>query len=126
MQLTNLLASVAFASVAAAECYQSGADWDDKDQAAKIAKTACEAQLATTYGPESTYNGQKGACMNTVGGKIDFVIRHITDGDRVLGVDECYDGLQSEIYNCGKGGDSHYTNWFYKYELPPSQHSFPP
>lgn len=115
MQLTNLFNLATLAAFVAADCNGSGADWYDKDEAASIADSACDLQLGGTYGPESTYNGQKGSCFNTPNGKIDFLITHITEGERLLPRDECYDGLQKEIYGCDKGGETSYTNWRYKY-----------
>ncbi|KAI9147021.1 hypothetical protein HJFPF1_13052 [Paramyrothecium foliicola] len=117
MQLTSAFALFAFAGFSSAECYGSGADWYDRDNAALAANAACGQQLGGTYGPESTFNGQKAACVNTVNGKIDFIITHISEGEMLLPQDECYDGLQKEIYGCGKGGETSYTNWRYKYVL---------
>lgn len=115
MQLINFFTLLAIMGYANAECYDSGLDFDNQDTAASIAMAACQQTLSGTYGPESTYNGIRGSCVNTGNGKIDFLIEHITDGDRDLGVNECYDGLQKEINNCGKGGNTSYDNWSYKY-----------
>ena len=115
MQLNNLFAFATLGAFVAADCYGSGADWYDKDEAASIANSACNLQLGGTYGPESTYNGQKASCFNTPNGKIDLVVTHISEGELLLPQDECYDGLQKEIYGCSKGGESSYTNWRYKY-----------
>ncbi|KAG9253653.1 uncharacterized protein F5Z01DRAFT_737503 [Emericellopsis atlantica] len=84
------------------------------DAAAVVADKACDLKLGGTYGPEGTYNGRKAACFNTPHGKMDFIITHISDGERDLSQEECYDGLQKEIHGCGKGGSSSYTNWRYK------------
>ncbi|KAM7212190.1 hypothetical protein V8F06_012442 [Rhypophila decipiens] len=98
-----------------AKCHESGLDWHNKDAARSMASQACTLLLSGTYGPESTYNGQKAACVNTGdGNKIDFVIRHIEDGNRDLAWAECYDGLQKEVGGCAKGGQSDYANWYYK------------
>lgn len=118
MQLINALTFFALTGYAAADCYESGLDWYNKNAALAIAKAACSLTLSGTYGPESTFNGQRGSCANTPGGKIDLIIKHIKDGNRYLGADECYDGLQKEINGCSKGGHSSYTNWSYKYGTP--------
>lgn len=114
MQFFHSISLAALLGFASAACNQSGIDFYDKSDADHIAYAACSTTLSGTYGPESTYNGMKGACLNTENGKIDFLITHITDGSRDLPVDECYDGLQKEIWNCGKGGETSYTNWKYK------------
>lgn len=114
MRCTKLLSALSIASYAAAECFESGLDWDDQDAAAAIVLAACRQTLSGTYGPESTFNGQRGSCVNTSNGKIDMIIRHITEGDRDLTEAECYDGLQKEVYGCGKGGETSYDNWAYK------------
>ncbi|KAM7183307.1 hypothetical protein V8F33_013669 [Rhypophila sp. PSN 637] len=98
-----------------ADCHESGIDWHNKEAAKSMASQACTLLLSGTYGPEDTYNGQKVACLNTGdGNKIDFVIKHITEGNRDLPWAECYDGLQKEIGGCAKGGQSDYANWYYK------------
>ncbi|KAH6856156.1 hypothetical protein B0I37DRAFT_402759 [Chaetomium sp. MPI-CAGE-AT-0009] len=123
MHFTNVLAFFALTGYATAECYRSGIDWYNKNEALTIARAACQLTLSGTYGPDGTYNAQRGACANTPNGKIDLIVEHISEGNRYIGVDECYDGLQKEINGCSKGGKSSYTNWFYKYNTPfPSPH----
>ncbi|KAJ8108143.1 hypothetical protein OPT61_g8377 [Boeremia exigua] len=39
---------------------------------------------------------------------------HNAGSTRSIAYAECLDGLSSEIYNCGKGGDTTYGNWRYR------------
>lgn len=64
---------------------------------------------------KGTFGGHKAKakCYVKDGKGYDFIVTHIKDGNRDLGYDECYDGLQKEIGGCDRGGDSYYTNWEY-------------
>lgn len=107
-------ALAAFVSVVNAGCYSGGELWGDKATALSNARSACDGALQGTYGPSGTPSGYRGICLNGNGKKLEFQIWHIQGGDRQLGADECYDGLQKEINGCDHGGDTSYTNWRYK------------
>ncbi|KAK0710733.1 hypothetical protein B0H67DRAFT_646166 [Lasiosphaeris hirsuta] len=117
MQLTNVLTFLTFTGYATAECFDSGVDWDDKTFALNSALSTCHMQLTGTYGPESSFSGQKASCANGKPGsniKYDFIIKHIKGGEKALGPGECFEDLRKEIEGCKKGGRSSYENWQYK------------
>ncbi|KAK3356680.1 hypothetical protein B0T25DRAFT_603195 [Lasiosphaeria hispida] len=115
MQLTNVLTFFTLTGYATAECYKTGFDWYDKNSALNIAYAACHLTLSGTYGPESSFSGQRVSCANSgQGAKVDMIIKHIKGGNRDLGPGECFDGLRKQIEDCGKGGKSTYENWEYK------------
>lgn len=111
---TNIIAILALAGYATAGCFSGGYEWHNRNQAAAIARSACELSLSGKYGPESAYDGQRSSCANTPTGKMDMIITHIKEDDRDLSPGECYDGLQKEIFGCSHGGYTRYTNWAFK------------
>lgn len=116
MKFSYALCSVlSLVSAASATCYTSGEDWGDTAVALRHAHRVCKKHLHGEYGPGGTPSGYRGKCVNGNGKKLEFQIWHIDDGDRQLGVAECFSGLSKEINGCDKGGDTSYTNWRYKY-----------
>ncbi|KAI0121659.1 hypothetical protein BJ170DRAFT_687896 [Xylariales sp. AK1849] len=111
MQIANILASLALASSAAADCYSGGNSWGSN--ADSLAKSACDGLLSGTFGPQSTYNGEKATCLNHVAEKYEFHVWHLKEGEATLSAADCYDGIMKEV-GCKNGGESSYTNWKYK------------
>ncbi|XXH06028.1 multicatalytic endopeptidase [Hypoxylon texense] len=110
MKLPVLAPLALLASTALATCHGDYTDalWN-KDQARADAKTACN-KMKGNFGSRKT----KSYCTGNKDKKgYDFSVTHLKDGDRDLGYDECYDGLQKEIGGCERGGDTYYKNWEY-------------
>ncbi|KAF5646040.1 hypothetical protein F25303_5541 [Fusarium sp. NRRL 25303] len=127
MKFITILSSATVVTTVNAGCYTGGESFNDKASAYDWANKLCYGykytkdgveytvgpKLAGTFGAESTVSGSKASCVDSNNQKLEFFIDHIQDGSRVLGGDECYDGLQKEI-SCEHGGQSDYTNWSYK------------
>ncbi|RYP15732.1 hypothetical protein DL765_005534 [Monosporascus sp. GIB2] len=114
MQLTKVLALFAFTGGAFADCYKSGTVYHNKDEVSSAAKVACDYGLSGDFGPENEFNSQKRGCINTLNGKVDFVVTHIDPGNQYLSPADCHKNLQREIYACDHGGESNYGDFAYK------------
>lgn len=114
MQLPNVLAFFALTGFAAAECYNSGEFWDNKNLADTMARAACQKQLSGYYGNEGDWNSQKSACADTSRGKVDLIIRHLKENNGFLSEAECYRGLSREITGCPRGGARSEGDWWFK------------
>lgn len=96
-------------------CFKTGANFGNERAAAiEAAKKACNGPLKGTYKKRETAVKCYG-----IGGNKHVVFTVGLQGanagsTRTLGAAECLDGLSSEIYNCGKGGDTTYGNWRYR------------
>jgi hypothetical protein len=99
-------------------CFSTGANFgDDRDRALSAARTACQGPLKGNYSKREA----RVRCytISSAGsGKHVKLTVGLTGpnapSSRVIGFDECYDGLSKEINNCGKGGDTTYGNWNYR------------
>lgn len=96
-------------------CFKTGANYgSQRTNALDAVKKACEGPLKGTYVRRET----RVRCYNIGGNKHVMVTIGLTGSNapesRALGVDECRGGLNSEIINCGKGGDTTYGRWRYR------------
>jgi len=95
-------------------CYSGGEPWGgEANKARDSVKLACAGPLGNRiYDNRET----RSACYNLNGGKrAEFQIRHLHNVGRFISSSECEDGLLKEINGCGNGGESEYTNWWYRY-----------
>ncbi|KAK4247382.1 hypothetical protein C7999DRAFT_41258 [Corynascus novoguineensis] len=101
--------------IEARACFKSGANFaNQRAKARDAAAKACKGPLKGKYHKRET----RVRCYNIGGGKHVKLTVGLTGpnapGERTLGYSECYDGLLSEIMNCGKGGDTTYGRWRYR------------
>ncbi|KAK4243253.1 hypothetical protein C7999DRAFT_18378 [Corynascus novoguineensis] len=96
-------------------CFKSGANFaNQRANARDAAAKACKGPLKGKYYKRET----RVRCYGIGGGKHVKLTVGLTGsnapGERTLGYSECYDGLLSEIMNCGKGGDTTYGRWRFR------------
>ena len=96
-------------------CFQTGETWGSQNaEAGLMAQTACNDYFVGNYPRGRTYT----RCYNLSGGKsVEFKIGlwgPNAPANKYLGSDECKGGLNSEINNCGRGGETTYGNWYYR------------
>ncbi|KAL2198297.1 hypothetical protein P885DRAFT_75909 [Corynascus similis CBS 632.67] len=96
-------------------CFDSGANFGNQRATARDrASTACNGPLKGKYLKRET----RVKCYSIGGGKHVKLTVGLTGPNapdsRTLGYSECYDGLLSEIMNCGKGGDTTYGRWRFR------------
>ncbi|MBV5323575.1 hypothetical protein JZU51_02295 [bacterium] len=99
------------------KCFESGVKYgDEKGEAQQLAKVACRFIFQGTY-KKRQYASK---CYNLASRKKSVKFAVALSGPnagatRYLGLDECYDGLHKEVVNCGRGGETTYGNWYYRY-----------
>ncbi|KAI1761261.1 hypothetical protein GGR53DRAFT_469486 [Hypoxylon sp. FL1150] len=110
MKYLGIAALAIFASTASALCHDDYTDaLYDKNKAYQAARDACN-EFKGIFG---AYKSKSKCALGSDGKGYDITVRHVKDGDRSLGADECYDGVQKEIHGCERGGVSGYDNWEY-------------
>ncbi|KAI4253316.1 MAG: hypothetical protein L6R42_007627, partial [Xanthoria sp. 1 TBL-2021] len=111
MKLTALLLAF-LPTLIAAECYKSGESWDRELGRAAVER-ACN-QLAGDY-RRGEFGVKKFAQNN--GQCYVFELKRLRESGggelRTITKDECKGGMNRELYGCGQGGTSSYTNWMY-------------
>ncbi|CAI6091337.1 unnamed protein product [Clonostachys chloroleuca] len=133
MRLSTLLVAVNYLGLASAasianpadslytlnkrNCFESGVSFgSDRGTAVAKARTACNGPLKGTY--RKGHSHDRSECYNLSGSKqVKFTVGLTgpNAGDSAsLSFEDCLDGLSSEIYNCGKGGDTTYGHWRYR------------
>ena len=112
MQVTRLIALTAFlVSSASARCFQTGANWPGIGDPVGKLNGVCEKSKGR-YDASEVYS----VCVNGPQNiRYNFQIKNISGEGRDLPKNECISGLSKEIVNCGKGGESSYANWQYRY-----------
>ncbi|KAL2138561.1 hypothetical protein VTI28DRAFT_6598 [Corynascus sepedonium] len=101
--------------IEARACFKSGANFSNQRAKARdAAAKACKGPLKGKYHKRET----RVRCYNIGGGKHVKLTVGLTGknapSERTIGYSECYDGLLSEIMNCGKGGDTTYGRWRFR------------
>lgn len=96
-------------------CFKTGASFgNDQSAALSAAWTACNNDFSGRYNKRET----RVKCYNLSSNKQVKLTVGLTGPNagstRAIDERECYDGLSSEIFNCGKGGDTTYGNWRYR------------
>ncbi|KAK2765029.1 hypothetical protein FQN54_008728 [Arachnomyces sp. PD_36] len=111
MQFSSILAVAAVAiSLVSADCFGAGPTVINKELAYTNLESIC-----TTMQGYYVSQQQRYACLTDTENRNQwyFNIKLISDGDRVLPMDECLSGLGKEILNCDLGGRTGYANWEY-------------
>lgn len=101
-------------TLVAGNCFEHGEAWaTQRAYALAKAEEVCQLKFSITGWASGDIAG---ACYNLDSTKkVDFVLERVSSGDdeRPISAEECYDGFQKEINNCGKGGRTAYGNWAY-------------
>lgn len=97
-------------------CFKSGATFgNDRGTALTRARSVCNGFLSRTYRRGTGFV----MCQNLSDNKhVVFTVRLSGPNaplSRDLGASECYGGLSSEINSCGRGGQTTYGRWYYRY-----------
>lgn len=111
--LTQLLFFTALLTpLASASCYSGGhrpSDADRRDVAGRLA------QICREHFVGDIISGTpKRFCLDTDANRWNVNIHLIQGVSRHLPIDECISGLIKEVQGCEFGGETKYTNWFYK------------
>jgi hypothetical protein len=101
-------------NIAPRECYMHGVYWGaSRETAAILAQQACNDLFSDR---EYHRNEASSGCYTLDDRRsVMFMVKLMTSPIRMLGYDECFDGLSKEVYGCDKGGISSYANWVYQY-----------
>jgi hypothetical protein len=101
-----------------AECYTSGATWQDRGAARWHVERACNGYDGNPGAFQGVFRpGEaKSACIQHSGTqKFDFSVQNLNTGASFdLGDADCVLRLQNEINGCGQGGQSDIAGWRFR------------
>ncbi|CEJ94127.1 hypothetical protein VHEMI09678 [[Torrubiella] hemipterigena] len=97
------------------KCFATGQDYGDQyNEALHLADQVC----SQVFAGEWIRGNKRSICYNTSGGhSVVFTLGLLGPNagpTRTIGATECSNGMQKEVINCGKGGETTYGNWYYR------------
>lgn len=109
--------ALALSPTAMADCYGGGPDGINKAWAYNNVKGICDAYMLGYY----VHGQQRHGCLTDGPNQWYFTVKLRDDvDDRSINEAECISGLQKQITECDKGGNTQYGHWIYTYVVAPS------
>ncbi|KAF2681170.1 hypothetical protein K458DRAFT_391964 [Lentithecium fluviatile CBS 122367] len=102
-------------TLAKRSCFSGGETWNGRQADAKTAAyNACRNFVLASEAGVTYNSGQiRNACTNIGSNRVNFSLKLVSGGSRIIKSAECISGLYKEIEGCDRGGRTSYANWEY-------------